>query len=171
MKLYIFIVKTLLFVNNIVNVIFGIDNAFTIRQTIRGVKVYQSSNLMGLFLMYDSRIPSGVAVPKLNCIILSDNFSEAHQDIQDALLYHEVGHVLLQHYSGKSTEVAMTTRRALITVDEVINEELEADAYAVSIIGADRVINAFNLLRDMNGVPPIASYELVLRIKALEDKA
>lgn len=67
--------------------------------------------------------------------VISDIWGNLNEVDQEALLYHEEGHVIAGHVGGEYQKGKETQNGILIDV----NAEIEADAYAVSKVGKRRV--------------------------------
>lgn len=105
-------------------------------------------------------------------IAIGSAFSTLSESTQAAIIQHEVGHHVLGHLDNM---VALTSYNGVRNIypltGNVISIELEADAYAASIVGNSSMVDALKELRELNQLPSIAKKELNLRIKALGGQA
>ena len=86
-------------------------------------------------------IINAFAVPSGRCIIIPECWDSWDKNVKAAMLFHEIGHIVNKHYIGaKSTMWITAKRHAHIALGVVQKEELEADNYAVSVIGRDTFI-------------------------------
>lgn len=99
-------------------------------------------------------------------------------DIFEALLMHEIGHILKGHFSNmgfKSHQEIVKNRTQLAKDGRVMESELEADQFAATHVGLDTTIQALQYmiglrkLRGDNGAST-AIKEMENRIKALKTK-
>lgn len=89
-------------------------------------------------------------------------FRKMSKDTQYAILCHEMGHYKHNHIPGKSYTI---NRIKAITKGRVLKMELEADAYAASIVGTSNMRKAlYELTKYTHGM---ARKEIYLRIKYL----
>lgn len=105
-------------------------------------------------------------------IVVDDNFLELPDVQKTFLIYHELGHREYGHTNKMKTPWA--TRRALkkrikcIKKGRVIQDELDADAYAVKNIGKEAGIAALTSLLDVINESELSNKELLLRIQQIE---
>jgi hypothetical protein len=75
-------------------------------------------------------------------IVVSDLFMALPISFREAAIWHEIGHVHYGHHNGNYTkqEQLRTARLAAIQAGRVMQEELEADQFAVVRLGKAAVI-------------------------------
>lgn len=97
-----------------------------------------------------------------NEVYVDNQYRNMSKDTQYAILCHELGHINNSH---KTSITYVFDRLKAVLNNEVLPMELEADAYAVSIIGKKRMIKALKeLASHLHG---FSRKEVLLRIKKL----
>ena len=105
-------------------------------------------------------------------IITNKLFDHFSFDTKKAVIQHEVGHHVLGHLDNELSLMAYNNLRSIYPfVGHVISIELEADAYAASVVGNECMINALKELKALFNLPDHAKKEIDLRIKALGGQA
>lgn len=107
---------------------------------------------------------------------------QKHQGLALFSLWHEVGHVIHKHMENKASQEQIREERlAALMNGNACKDELEADAFAASIIGTKRAVNAIKRMqrerreeekrRGVSNSPnaAIAYVEFEYRIRALEN--
>lgn len=90
------------------------------------------------------------------------HFRKMSKDTQYAILCHEMGHFRNKHTPSKSYAI---NRIKAVMKGGVLKMELEADAYACSIVGVHTMVSALKELKHYTS--GIARKEIDLRIKAI----
>lgn len=86
-------------------------------------------------------------------IFIDTQFNKLNEHIKDFILYHEIGHKICGHISKN---VLINIKRDIVSLFSVSKEELEADAFAASIVGYDNAIDALSYLKNQyNGIAKI----------------
>lgn len=105
-------------------------------------------------------------------IIFNSEFRTLSKATQKAVMNHEVGHHVLGHLDNEMALAAYNGVRGLYPLlGQVISIELEADAYAASVVGNDNMIAALQELKGLPSIPDTAKRELNIRIRALGGQA
>lgn len=92
-------------------------------------------------------------------------FRDMSADTQKAILAHEMGHYKCNHKPGLTYSF---DRIKAILKGQVLPMELEADAYACSVVGSANVVNALKeLIPYVHGA---ARKEVIYRIKAIKER-
>lgn len=85
-------------------------------------------------------------------IFVDDDYMYMSKNTQQSIIHHELGHIVCNH------NTILGIRR--------IAQELEADAYAVSIVGKENMINALHELTTYTS--RLSRKEIIYRIKTIE---
>lgn len=113
------------------------------------------------------------AITKKNCFLVDDYFIALTNDIQDAMLAHEIGHYVLNHHRDMGLiymfnhlvflgklQCSSGEEKNLLIASTLKNrdysQELEADAFAIERCGKDAVVKM--LQRMVDTVPCPESY-------------
>jgi hypothetical protein len=101
-------------------------------ETILGHKVY-------FFPAINAIVPVAAVVPLPDFVFISMNTEcKLPVNIKEAIIAHEIGHLVLSHASDMSVaEKIMHERFECVRNGQVHQSELDADAYAASIVGVD----------------------------------
>lgn len=95
-------------------------------------------------------------------VYVDNQYRNMSKDTQYAILCHELGHTKNNH---KASVTYVFDRIKAVLNNKVLPMELEADAYAVSIIGKKRMVNALKeIATHLHG---LSRKEVLLRIKEL----
>lgn len=131
--------------------------------TIDDTDLYVSYNpYMHLFA---NRIGSiAIILPDTTDVFTDNQFRSMSQKTQYAVLCHEIGHIKNKHAPSVTY---MLERIVAIKKGKVLQMELEADEYAVSIVGKDAMIKALKELA--NYTHGLARKEMYLRIKYIKE--
>jgi len=134
------------------------------------VTIVRSSFLGALALRTSVAAFIAAALPSLNIIVVADDFMRMPKGVRKMVIGHETGHVALKHYcSSSTTEEVLRKRLAAQAANDVALEELEADAYAVSLYGKDAVIEGLNYIRRSYELSTDSDREIKNRIKAVKE--
>lgn len=133
-----------------------------------GVPVYLDQTMVrGLGFMYAAAIKPNEQTSEFlgsdrSFVMVDEWFLKLSPETQEALLYHEMGHINLGHM-----EISLNTNaleREIKSLEGDIDyREMEADDYAASVVGRRRMIDA---LEEMDRNTP--TVEGMLRIKRLK---
>ena len=108
------------------------------------------------------------AIPPLAYSIATyDVFSNAPKRIQDALISHEVGHIVLGHLDNPNC-ISSTVRVAGVITGNVSPIEMAADEYAANCVGTETMIDALKYMMRCRTVSMFGKAELAERIKVLQ---
>lgn len=131
-----------------------------------GIAVYHDEQIIRAkkFLFASVIQPTEFAVKLLGSedafVVVDDRFLMLSPESQEAMIYHEIGHVQMGHMPT-FTEAGNAEERLAMSRKGVIDyREIEADDYAASIVGNKAVLNA---LLEMDTMLP--TDEFWLRIK------
>lgn len=90
-------------------------------------------------MLFLGRIGSTALVLDNGMVLYDDNFRRLSKQSQVAVLAHELGHIKHQH---RADSTYLLDRAFYAFSGKVLPMELEADAYAVSIVGKEEMIKA-----------------------------
>ena len=111
------------------------------------------------FLLFIGRLGcSAIVFPENKLVVYDNTFRKLSQESKIAILAHELGHIKKNHKAGISY---MLKRKAYVLIDKIMPMELEADRYAVSIVGKERFIEALTSVS--------TGKEVRLRVKAIRE--
>ena len=97
-------------------------------------------------------------------IFVDESFLSLDKDVQLAILAHEDGHIKLGHLENVGALNAY--KRAIESLKGAQKIELEADAYAATVVGVDSMIKALEALMALD--IPLNKREIDYRIKTLK---
>jgi hypothetical protein len=114
--------------------------------------------------------PYAFAVTSANAIIVGEDFDLLSFPVKEFILAHELGHHKLAHVAttGKSPLQVSIERSLGAQVGKFADEEIEADRYAVSLIGKTMVMQGMEEVKLLMS-DPLISIELDYRINKVRE--
>lgn len=105
-----------------------------------------------------------------NTILTDSNFRKLPKIVQRALIEHEIGHVVNKDIEDLSESEAnkLVIQRLFGFLPEM---EVKADAYAASVIGHSKMIEAFKFMVKNTNLPFNTKIEIIRRIFKLKKSA
>lgn len=100
-------------------------------------------------------------------IMYDDAFLQFPQYVRDCFFYHEIGHFVHKHtqdLNPKDAKIIMLKR----TLGILPAMELEADAYAASVVGVDTLMSAFSFFIRNTDAPLMGKIEMFRRMFILK---
>lgn len=103
-------------------------------------------------------------------VVVDSNFKKLPDEVQAALIHHEVGHAINKDLDGLS---ANESRKIILKrlLGFPVEMELKADAYAASVLGYKSVIKALQFMVKETNIPFLSGLEIRRRIKVLKKSA
>lgn len=91
------------------------------------------------------------------------------REVLQAIVAHEIGHIKLGHLSDlNKAEKIMEERFQMLSEQKVHQSEIDADAYACSIVGADAVIKALDYMAQTEFATDLDKIEVAQRIEIIK---
>lgn len=130
------------------------------------------------FMLITLRIGSIAFVnPETRICVVDYTFMKFPKDVQEFILYHEYGHLIHEHGQKGNVKTKIMdglsykiTRPLYALTGKVHPWEIQADTYAVSMVGKNTAIEALNELIKVNPFDFISNKEIKNRIKAIKNK-
>lgn len=100
---------------------------------------------------------------KVDCVFVDDNYNKIPDYARNFFLYHEIGHIKNNHCNT----IKKANKYALSRIFKLKEEEIEADKYAMSVVGKEDSIKTFDFLINNTTLGFITKRELKLRKQEL----
>lgn len=125
---------------------------------------YEVSRDTGLMKQFNMKLASAMTFTDgSKKIVVDDSFFDMPVYVQKAILAHEEGHIVLNHFDD--IDLLNKAKRSLVSATGHVQQvELDADLYAAKKVGKQDMINALSYLMAVKGVNV---KELRNRIQAL----
>lgn len=130
-------------------------------EVVLGHKVY-------LLPALNAFVPVAAVIPLPDFVFISMNTEcKLPLEIKEAIVAHEIGHIKHGHTDMSVAEQVMHERIQCLHNGTVHQSELDADAYAASVVGTTTFIDALNYMSTLPCVTDEDKVEIQNRIKAL----
>jgi uncharacterized protein YunC (DUF1805 family) len=130
-----------------------------------GVLVYLDDSIVRA---RGSKVACFIRMPEYgDLIIVDDRFLLLSNESQRAVIHHERGHIVCGHLDMPAKELNRSHRKRMwktLFTGKVCSNELEADAYAASVVGIDSMVEALRELYEVVG----HNAEVLKRIDAVQ---
>ncbi len=110
------------------------------------------------------------AIIRVPTIFISSDLSEQPKHIKEALLWHEYGHYYhetYRKYLNCDKDVLKNLREDKVSHNQVLDDEIIADEFALNMVGKQSLIEALNYLKNKR-TDDVGIKEIDLRIQLIE---